>query len=143
MDDATLAHIHSTSAEGYSDGIWHQLPYSPAEAARYSGHVDVPPREFCSTSQHPPRLDWMLSSCWSRRTFQWLHNRFSMVGSLRYYVEFKPEPVWGLQRNDRSAMDGKFWSDIQLGFEPRLAFSRSNGRSTMVRCIWEWMAFMS
>lgn len=50
IDRAALVPAHPTFAVGYSDGMLHEIPFSPTEAARYvGGHVD-PLRESHESS---------------------------------------------------------------------------------------------
>lgn len=64
MDYAVLVHTHPTSGGRYSDGMWHQIPSPPTEAARYvGGHVDVPPRESHESSTAPASVLHDLTRC--------------------------------------------------------------------------------
>jgi hypothetical protein len=57
-------HTHPISTGGYSDGMWHQVPSPPTEAARYiGGHVDVPPRESHPSSTAPTSVLRDLTGC--------------------------------------------------------------------------------
>jgi len=64
MDHAALVHTYLTSAGGHSDGVWHQIPSPPTEAARYvGGHVDVPPLESHESSAAPASVLRDLTEC--------------------------------------------------------------------------------
>lgn len=63
-DRAPLVHIHPTCLGGYSDGMLHQIPSPPIEAAGYAGgHVDVPPRELHESSTAPASVLRDLTGC--------------------------------------------------------------------------------
>lgn len=64
IDHTALLHTHPISTGGYSDGMWHQSPSPPTEAARYiGGHVDVPPQESHQNSTAPASVLRDLTGC--------------------------------------------------------------------------------
>lgn len=64
MDHASLVHTHPPSAGGYSDGMRHQTPSQPTEAAEFvGGHADVPSRESHESSTAPTSVLRDLTGC--------------------------------------------------------------------------------
>ena len=54
IDHTTLLHTNARPTGGYTDGMWHQIPLPPTEAARcIGGHIDIPPQESHQSSAAP------------------------------------------------------------------------------------------